>query len=210
MKKPDDTPLFPLLAISRLRMGIDGKGVTSLVAGAGCPLRCKWCINKKILQNRQPEYVTPETLFERLRIDNLYFQATGGGVCFGGGESLLHTPFIGAFRALTGGAWKITAETSLNVPEENVREALDCVDELIVDIKTADPAIYRSYTGGENGRALQNLTLLVPYADRTVIRVPLIPSFNDGADREKTVALMKSMGFETFDLFEYRVVDNSR
>ena len=40
---------YPLLRVSRHRMGIDGKGVTTLVAGAGCPLRCRWCINQKLL-----------------------------------------------------------------------------------------------------------------------------------------------------------------
>ena len=34
-------PLFPLLRIVRLRMETDGEGVTSLIAGAGCPLTCK-------------------------------------------------------------------------------------------------------------------------------------------------------------------------
>ena len=41
---------FPLIGMARLRMGIDGSGITTLVAGAGCPLRCKWCINQKLLQ----------------------------------------------------------------------------------------------------------------------------------------------------------------
>ena len=44
-----DGVIFPLLALSRLRMGTDGKGVTTLIAGAGCPLRCRWCINKTLL-----------------------------------------------------------------------------------------------------------------------------------------------------------------
>ena len=93
-----DGARYPLLGLSRLRMGIDGEGVTTLVAGAGCPLRCRWCINKRLLAEKQPEWITPGELFERTRIDNLYFQATGGGLCFGGGESLLHAAFIASFR----------------------------------------------------------------------------------------------------------------
>ena len=42
------TVTFPLLALNRHRMATDGEGVTTLVAGAGCPLHCKWCINKKV------------------------------------------------------------------------------------------------------------------------------------------------------------------
>ena len=35
-----------IMSISRLRMGTDGKGVTTLVGFYGCPLDCKYCINK--------------------------------------------------------------------------------------------------------------------------------------------------------------------
>lgn len=42
-------PCFPLLGLSRHRIGIDGAGVTTLVAGADCPLSCAYCINKNLL-----------------------------------------------------------------------------------------------------------------------------------------------------------------
>jgi pyruvate formate lyase activating enzyme len=48
-------PSFPLLALSRHRIGIDGVGVTTLVAGAGCPLSCAYCINKKLLCQAQKQ-----------------------------------------------------------------------------------------------------------------------------------------------------------
>ena len=85
---------FPLLALSRLRMGTDGKGVTTLVVGAGCPLSCRYCINRRLLKEAPQKSVTAEELLESVRIDDLYFRATGGGVTFGGGESLLHAEFI--------------------------------------------------------------------------------------------------------------------
>ena len=86
-------PLFPLLSIVRLRMGIDGAGITTLVAGAGCPLRCRWCINSRLLEKAPVKEVTASELLERVRIDDLYFQVSGGGITFGGGESLLHSVF---------------------------------------------------------------------------------------------------------------------
>ena len=48
-------PLYPLLHLSRHRLGTDGVGVTTLVAGAGCPLRCRWCINARLLREAPVE-----------------------------------------------------------------------------------------------------------------------------------------------------------
>ena len=176
----EKTPLYPLLALSRLRMGVDGEGVTTLVAGAGCPLSCAYCINKHLLAEKKPEHVTPQTLFARTRIDNLYFQATGGGLCFGGGEALLHTDFIAAFREQCGAAWKLTAETALNVPAAAVLQAARTVDAFIADIKTMDAEIYRRYTGRDNARVHENLRLLsdaVP-PGKVLLRIPLIYLLN--------------------------------
>ena len=200
-----DNITYPLLALSRLRMGTDGRGVTTLVAGAGCPLQCRWCINKALLAEKKPESVSPEELFNRTRIDNLYFQATGGGLCFGGGEALLHADFIAAFRAYCGAAWKLSAETSLNVPESALAKALTCVDEFIVDIKSMDAAIYRRYTGQDNGVVLRNLEALargVP-PDNVKIRVPLIPQYNDAADQQNSEARLRQLGFTRIELFDY-------
>ena len=136
-------PRYPLLSLSRLRMGIDGPGVTTLIAGAGCPLRCRWCINERLLREAPAEPVTPEELYERVRIDDLYFRASGGGVTFGGGESLLHAGFIRRFREICPAEWRICAETSLAVDPALVRTAAEAVDLFIVDCKDMDDGIYR-------------------------------------------------------------------
>ena len=84
---------MPVLSINRHRLTTDGVGVTTLVAAYGCPLSCKYCINERILNPdslKSCVHMTPQQLYDRLKIDDLYFIATGGGVTFGGGESLLH------------------------------------------------------------------------------------------------------------------------
>ena len=196
--------LYPLLAIDRLRMETDGDGVTTLVAGAGCPLACRYCLNKKLLTG-EAEPVSAEELYERLKIDDLYFRATGGGVTFGGGESLLHAPFLARFRSVCGPDWRIYAETALNVPPEAVRLAASCVDFFIVDIKTANAEIYRAYTGGEAETALSNLGLLLSLVgpERVRVRIPLIPGFNDEADRRATDAAVRALGAEKTEFFDY-------
>ena len=198
-------PRYPLLSLARLRMGTDGAGVTTLVAGAGCPLSCRWCINRRLLHEAKPEPVTAAELTERLRIDDLYFRATGGGVCFGGGEALLHADFLRRFREVCPADWRISAETSLAVPPEAVRTAAEAVDFFIVDCKDMDGEIYRRYTGGDGARMRENLRLLLSLvgAGRIRVRVPRIPEYNTPADQARSAAALRALGVETVELFDY-------
>ena len=198
-------PRYPLLSLSRLRMGIDGPGVTTLIAGAGCPLRCRWCINRKLLREAKPEPVTARELYERVKIDDLYFRASGGGVCFGGGESLLHADFLRSFRAICPGEWKICAETSLAVDPALVRTAAEAVDQFIVDCKDWDEDVYRRYTGGDGARMKDNLRLLLSLVgpERVTVRVPLIPGCNTPEHQARSVAALKALGVTRLDVFEY-------
>ena len=186
-------------------MGIDGEGVTTLVAGAGCPLLCRWCINKKILAEAPAENISPSELLERVRIDDLYFQVTGGGITFGGGESLLHAPFIRAFSDICPSEWKIYAETSLSVPEENVDLAVEAVSFFIVDCKDMNADIYKSYTGADPELMKRNLRRLMDLAgpERIRVRVPLIPQYNKAADQERSVSELRAMGIENIEIFDY-------
>ena len=198
-------PLFPLLALSRLRMGTDGVGVTTLIAGAGCPLNCRWCINARLLRDAPAENVTATELIERVKIDDLYFRATGGGVTFGGGEPLLHAAFIRRFRALCPAEWRICAETSLAVPGEQLALAVDAVDTFIVDCKDMNAEIYRRYTGGDSSRMEENLRFLLEKAgaERIIVRVPGIPEYNTARDQEESAGKLRSMGIAKLDLFDY-------
>ncbi|MCR5575969.1 MAG: radical SAM protein [Oscillospiraceae bacterium] len=200
-----DEPLYPLLRLSRLRMGTDGEGVTTLAAGAGCPLSCRWCINAELLRRAKPEPVTAAQLFERVRIDDLYFRATGGGVCFGGGESLLHAAFLRRFRTLCPPEWRLWAETSLAVSAEQVQIAAEAVDSFIVDCKDMDAEIYRRYTGGDGERMQANLRLLLEAVgpERIRVRVPRIPEYNSAEDQARSAARLRAMGFVNIELFDY-------
>ena len=196
---------YPLLALARLRMGTDGEGITTLVAGAGCPLHCRWCINERLLREAAAEQITAAQLLERVRIDNLYFCASGGGITFGGGEPLLHAEFLRQFRSLAPAQWKIRLETSLAVPAEKVLPAVEAADEFIVDCKDMNPEIYRRYTGGDQSLMVSNLRRLLDRigAERILVRVPLIPDYNTAEDQANSVSSLKALGITRFDLFPY-------
>ena len=196
-----------IFGISRHRLTTDGEGVTTLVAFSGCPLRCKYCINKTSWDDTKSRDYTPEMLYEEVKIDQLYFLATKGGITFGGGEPLLQVEFIKEFRELCGNQWQIVAETCLNVPSKNIQALDPILDGYIIDIKDMNPDIYKAYTGKDNVLVLSNLQWLLQHGDpnRIMVRVPHIPDFNTDEDVLQSMEQLKKMGVKHFDEFNYLI-----
>ena len=198
----------PFIAINRHRLTTDGEGVTTLVGFHGCPLHCEYCLNPQCLQADGVWCrLTPGELYSEVEIDDLYFVATGGGICFGGGEPLLRSDFIKAFAEIMNPEWKLTIETSLNVPHENVKAIASLVQMWYVDIKDMNPDIYKAYGCKENKQVVSNLQWLAAngYADKVIIRLPLIPEYNTDEDRQRSQQQLEEMGFTNFDKFNYIV-----
>lgn len=206
----------PIFAISRLRMGTDGSGITTLVTFMGCPLKCKYCLNQKC---HEPIYesdgktlrkgimmLTPQELYDIVKVDNIYFQSTGGGICFGGGEPTLYKDFIVEFKKICGDKWKITLETCLRCSFNTIQDLSPVVDHWIVDIKSMNPFIYEEYTGVMSG-VLQHLSSIQKLVsqEKITVKVPLIPGFNDDEDLDSDIDEIKSRyGFENISKIVYK------
>ena len=199
----------PFIGIVRHRLATDGKGVTTLVAFHGCPLRCKYCLNSQCLDSKMVwRTITTSELLDELLLDNLYFLATGGGVTFGGGEPLLRSEFIDAFYRIKPVEWKINFETSLNVNRSHLERVLPHANEFFIDIKDTNPAIYKEYTTRDNAQVLDNLRWLLGHegmAERIIVRLPHIPNHNTQEDVDRSRAMLEEMGVKHFDEFDYMV-----
>ena len=197
----------PLIGICRHRLTTDGAGVTTLVAFHGCPLHCKYCLNSQCLS---PDGVwrvmTAADIMAKLQKDDLYFRATGGGVCFGGGEPLLRSDMLVELSRQMPHEWAVTIETSLNVPLQRVEAVAPFVSQWIIDFKDMNPDIYQSYTGIGNDRVLQNLQWLAAHVspEAVLIRLPLIPHYNTPADVSLSRQKLEASGFTHFDELEYQ------
>lgn len=196
----------PFIGIERRRIGSDGDGVTTLVGFHGCNLRCKYCLNpQSITTGKEWRWYTPKMLYKEIRKDEIYFNQTGGGICFGGGEPLKHADFIRRFKILCNDNWKITIETSLNVSEKQLYSIIGIVDKFIIDIKDMNSYIYKSYTGVNNTLVLNNLQHLISkgYANKIIIRVPSIAGFNSETDIQKSMNIIQEMGIDDIEQLTY-------
>lgn len=182
--------------------------MTTLAAFHGCPLRCKYCLNPQCLREEGVyDFLTPQELLEKVKIDDLYFQATGGGITFGGGEPATYSRFIEEFRSISNPVWKINIETSLNVSREHIERIAPFVHQFIIDIKDMNSDIYKAYTDITNTQVRDNLEYLsqARLSSKCLIRIPLIHNFNTQADTEYSKRILMRMGYTDFNEFEYQV-----
>ena len=193
-----------IFGINRLKVGTDGPGVTTLVGMYKCPLNCEYCINNPI--TKYEEY-SVEDLYDAVSIDDLYFNYTGGGICFGGHEAMLQQQFILEFikyiRKMKH-KWKIGIETCFNCKVN--KEVVDALDYIIIDIKSMDNDIYKSYTERPNDTLISNLKEFVQYSKKIFIRVPIIPGYNDYSDVEKSIAQLIEIGYNKDQIKEFTYI----
>jgi pyruvate formate lyase activating enzyme len=196
-----------IIGINRHRINTDGKGIRTLIGLGGCSLNCKYCINKDLLQDEFEE-ISIEELLEEVLIDYCYFVSTNGGVTFGGGEPLLQWNEIIEFIKILPNEITVCIETSLNLDEEIIRDVIEKVDGLIIDIKSIDKDIYKKYTGIDNEKVLNNLELIskLGMQEKCKIRIPKIKKYTTKELEEKTIEYIKSLGYTNIDYFKYEIL----
>ena len=73
---------------------VDGPGVRVVVFFQGCALRCKYCHNPDTWAQNMGEEYTAEELVRKIKRFKPYFERSGGGVTFSGGDPLRQPEFL--------------------------------------------------------------------------------------------------------------------
>lgn len=134
---------------------------------------------------------TVDELCEQLLKDKPFYLQSEGGVTFSGGEPLLQPDMVSAIASRMHEEGINTAvETCLHVPWKNIEKVLPHIDCWLTDLKHTDNDIFLSWAHGSLKRIHSNLEKLAKHAKRIVIRVPVVPGFNDNE-----VALKKIIDF---------------
>jgi len=129
-----------------------------------------------------------ETLCETLLRDQPFYLQSGGGVTFSGGEPLLQPELVAAIaRRMHQEGINNTVETCLHVPWKNIEQVLPHIDCWLADLKHTDETTFRQWTEGSLKRIKTNLRKLALSAKRLIIRVPVVPGFNDSEEALRAI-----------------------
>ena len=112
--------------------------------------------------------------------DTLFYEESGGGVTFSGGEPLMQADFVRAVALRCAELEIHTAlDTSGYASKEELMKVANVIDLFLYDVKTMDNAAHIAYTGVPNRTIIENLRTLDELGKRIWIRYPLVPGVND-------------------------------
>ena len=125
------------------------------------------------------EYTVDEVMREILK-DKAFYDHSGGGVTFSGGECMLQIDFLEEIlKTCKENGIHTAVDTAGCVPFEYFERILPCTDLFLYDIKCFDSEKHKQYTGVGNELILENLKRLLATDKSVWIRIPIIPTIND-------------------------------
>ena len=180
----------------------DGPGIRTIVFLKGCVLRCRWCCNPEsqnydietMIVHGKPKTIgqdiTVKEVMKTVEKDRPYYKRSGGGLTLSGGESLCQPEFArDLLRAAKENGINTAMESMGCASYETIEKVLPYLDTYLMDIKHTNPAKHKEFTGRSNELMLENAKKIAASGmTNLVIRVPVIPGFNDRVDEIESIA----------------------
>ena len=151
--------------------------------------------------------VSVQALAQELRQSAAVLGDAFGGFTFSGGEPLAQSKFLLSLMAELKGC-HLCIETSGYTDSATFQKVLDRLDFVILDIKLADRAAHKAYTGVPNDRILANLGLLQDSGKPYIIRTPLIPGITD--TQENLSAIREIIGDAPWEQLPYNAMAGAK
>jgi len=210
----------------------DGPGIRTTVFLKGCPLSCPWCHNPEGIRDT-PETMTrtyhlgkssevrQETVgqtmdvsavLEEVKKSSVFFEESGGGVTFSGGEPLMQADFLyECMQACREAGIHTVLDTCGYCPPDIFKKILQVTDLILFDLKHSDEGVHRSVTGVSLAPILKNLELAASLKP-VILRIPVIPSINDSLPIHQQIAdfLQQSVRVSQIDLLPYHAYAESK
>ncbi|EIV8500400.1 glycyl-radical enzyme activating protein [Vibrio parahaemolyticus] len=164
------------------------------------------------------EAAKSDDLFEVLMKDKPFYDQSQGGVTFSGGEPLMQPSLVAELaERLHQNHVSTAVESCMHVPWKNVEKVAPYIDCWLADLKHTDEEKFLCWAKGSLKRIKDNFRKLAPIAKRIVIRIPVVPGFNDTIDELKAIidfaASLEScqelhlLPYHTLGINKYRLLD---
>ena len=129
-----------------------------------------------------------DEVMEEILRDRAFYENSGGGVTFSGGECMLQIDFLEEILKQCKEQGIHTAvDTAGHVPYEYFERILPYTDLFLYDVKAFDSAVHQQYTGVGNERILENLQTLLALGAPIWVRIPTIPTVNASVEEMKKI-----------------------
>jgi pyruvate formate lyase activating enzyme len=160
--------------------------------GNGQPCRlCGACVEacpsgaRQIVGKRR----TIDEVMAEIRKDATFYDDSGGGVTFSGGEPLAQPEFLqGLLEACAAGGIETAVDTCGFAPKDRVLAVGAAANLLLYDLKSVDDSRHTRFTGVSNRLILDNLRSLGRVHGNIWLRIPIIPGLNDAEEELDAMA----------------------
>ena len=160
-------------------------------------------------------YYTVADILNILDKERIFMTQSDGGVTFSGGEPMMQHEFLlEALKACKENGYHTTVDTSGYSSPENFKEIIPFTDLFLFDLKHLDDAKHYEYTGVSNAVIIDNLKMIIESRSRVMIRIPVVPGFNDDNDHLERLKLFinehKTRNLKKINLLPFHKIGSSK
>ena len=213
----------------------DGPGIRVTFFMKGCPLKCRWCHNPEgispfpemvIQTNKIGErefskneevgtYYSVEDILEIIDKEKVFFKQSKGGITFSGGEPMPQVEFLlEALKECKKNGYHTAVDTSGYSSADNYRSIIPFTDLFLFDIKHLDDVKHIESTGVSNTGIIENYRHLLESGKDIMVRIPVIPGFNDDTDHlerlKNFISSTKTASLKRINLLPFHKTGSSK
>lgn len=175
---------------------------------------CGKCIEKcpAIAREIIGEKLTAEEVIKEIEKDLVFYEESGGGVTFSGGEPLGQSEFLeGLLNGCREKKIHTAVDTSGYISWEILNKMIPKVDLFLYDLKLMDNERHKKYTGVSNELILENLKKLSSAHNNIFVRFPVIPGINDDYQNiRKLGEFLSSLEMTQVNLLSYHYIGKDK
>ena len=172
-----------------INTSVDGPGTRMTVFMSGCPLRCQYCQNPDTWKMRDGQPVYLSAMINKIDRYKDLFKATGGGITFSGGESMMQPAFVSrVFRAAKEMGVHTCLDTSGFLNRNYTDDMIKDIDLCLLDVKSGDEDTYKAVTGGVLQPTIDFGNRLSRLGVKIWVRFVLVPGLTDSVENVEKVA----------------------